>query len=158
MVAATTDALADYIRDLADRMLLRDWVFFVSDDPEDCPDDGIDDERCATFRGTLGRRAGAVWINREWWASATPEERRQTAIHELIHAHEHASREIVIHAVTVYPRRTADVLQAIYDVQMEYAIDALADVIAPFMPLPPEPELYNPEANAAIAAIDGGVR
>lgn len=134
----TTDALADYVRDIADRMHLRDWSILVSDDPADVPDDGIDDERCATFSGTLGRRAAFIWINREWWEQATPEERRQTIVHELIHAHEHAAREVVIHALTVYPRRTADVLQGIYDVQNEYTIDTLADVITPFMPLPPE--------------------
>lgn len=135
---SVTDALADYVRDIADRMHLRDWAVLVSDDPDDAPEDGIDDERCATFRGTLGRRAAFIWINREWWEQATPEERRQTIVHELIHAHEHASREVVIHALTVYPRRTAEVLQGIYDVQAEYAIDTLADVIAPYLPLPPE--------------------
>lgn len=133
-----TDALADYVRDIADRMHLRDWDIRVSDHPDDVPDDGVDDERCATFSGTLGRRAAFIWINREYWEQATPEEKRQTIVHELIHAHEHASREVVIQVVTVYPRRTADVLQGIYDVQMEYAIDTLADVIAPFLPLPPE--------------------
>lgn len=138
-VKSLDDGLADYVRELADRMLLRDWTIFVSSDPESYPEDGVDDERCATFRGTLGRRAANIWINREWWLSATPEERRQTAVHELIHAHEHGAREVVIHALTVYPRRTSEVLQAIFDVQMEYAIDTIADIIAPFMPLPPGP-------------------
>jgi len=132
------DAIADYVRDLADRMQLCDWSLSISLDPDDEPDDGVDDARCGTFQGTLGRRHGAIWLNPEWWAGATPEERRQTCVHELIHAHEHGAREIVIHTVSLLPARTAEVLQAIYDVQAEYAIDALADVIARSMPLPPE--------------------
>lgn len=137
------EVLVDYIRDLADRMALRDWAILVSSDSQSRPDDGIDDERCATFRGTLGRRAGCIWVNPEWWIRATPEERRQTAVHELIHAHEHGARAVVIHALTVCPRRTAEVLQAIFDVQMEYAIDTLADVLAPHLPLPPDVTLVE---------------
>lgn len=134
------EALADYVREIADRLLLRDWTINVSDDPADELEEGIDDPRCGTFSGTLGRRAANVWINRGWWDEATPEERRQTVVHELVHAHEHGAREVVINAVSGYKRRHAEILLAIFDAQSEYAVDALADVIAPSMPLPPEEE------------------
>lgn len=135
----TNEALADYVRSIADQMRLRDWTLFVSDDPADDPkDEGIDDSRCATFAGTLGRRHANIWVNAEYWRGATPEERRQTIVHELIHAHEHGAREVVINAVSGYARRHAEILLAIYDVEAEYAIDTLAGVIAEGMPLPPE--------------------
>lgn len=137
----TDAALADYVRSLADRMLLRDWTIFVSSHPDEKPDDeGIDDPRCATFAGTYGRRSAKIWVNPEWAAEATPEELRQTLVHEVIHAHVHPTHEFVAMIATMHPKRTAEVLLGIFNVQQEYAIDALADVIAPFMPLPPEVE------------------
>lgn len=131
------EALADYVRDLADRMRLADWVFFVSSDPEAMPGDGIDDVRCGTFAGTYGRKSARIWINAEWWKEVSPEERRETIVHEVLHAHFHSSHETVSQMVTTHPRRTADALLGIYDVQSEYAVDAIAHVLAPFLPLPP---------------------
>ena len=133
-----SEALTAYVRDVADRMGLRDWRFAVSDAPGDEPENAVDGARCATFAGTFGRRYGYLWVNMEYWRAATPEERRQTIVHELLHAHQHGAREIVLQLTTVHPARTAAALRGVYDTQVEYAIDAVADALALAMPLPPE--------------------
>ena len=147
------DALADYVREVADRMYLRDWTLFTSDDPESEPEGGIDGEhgeRNACIECTFGRRAASVWLNPDYWRDGAPEDRRQTVVHELIHAHMHGAREVVANAtVGKYPTSTAHTLMAIFDVQMEYAVDTLADIIAPLMPLPPDVSLSEPISGAA---------
>lgn len=135
-------ALADYVRTLADAMYLQDWTFFTSDDPESEPDGGIDGvrgERNACVACTFGRRAASIWFNPDYWRDGSAESRRQTVVHELIHVHFHGAREVVANALAgKYPVGTAQTLVALFDVQAEYAVDTLADIIAPMMPLPPE--------------------
>ena len=133
------EKLGDYVRQCADLMGLRDWTIFTSSDPAEEPDDGFDDARCATFAGTFGRKGAAVWVNHEWWAGATRDQRRQTIAHELVHAHLHIARSTVatILGGLCTTKKQQETLQALYDQQEEYAVDALADVAAKTLPLPP---------------------
>lgn len=136
--AVDAAGLAVYVRECADLMRLRDWDIDVTTDPEDEPEEGVDGDRCATFQGTFGRRHALIWVSPSYWVDAAPEQRRQTICHELIHAHHHGAREVMANALARYPSSTAAVLKAIFDVQAEYAIDSLANVLAPLLPLPPE--------------------
>lgn len=138
--ALTDDVLADYVRECADRMRLRDWVIAVSSDPADEPEHGIDQpgaDRCATFAGTLGRKHAGIWFNREYLDKATREEIRQTTAHELVHAMLHPCREVVIMLSVLGGKKASDVLLGCYDTSSEYAVDDLGELIAPLLPLPP---------------------
>lgn len=128
--------IAEYVRDLANRMELRDYSLLVSIAEEDRPDD---EERnaCAIF--TIGRRYVFIWFDPNYVARATPQELRQTAVHELIHCHFQPAREVAINAVVAAfkkPGRTA--LLGTYENAQEYGVDAIAEALAPFMPLPPK--------------------
>lgn len=127
----------DYLRDLADRLGLRDWTPFVYEDPaaEGC---------IAQVQSTYGRKRFKIRFQ-VGFDRLDPEEQRQTCIHELIHVH-FAAYSLVEDEV----RQTQDKqwLHRYLDVQhlhMEYAVDALADAIAPFMPLPPTEDDHGDE-------------
>lgn len=95
----------------------------------------------ASIECTFGRRAASIWVNSEYWQNASAEDRRQTLTHELLHMHFWQARETVIQASTVAMSGVAArMTMAIFDLQQEYGIDAIADVLAPFLPLPPEVE------------------
>lgn len=119
----TEGGLGPYLRCLADRMGLRDWT--VGHDEKDPGGD-----RHASARWVYGRKRLWVRFSPEFHADAA-EARRQTAVHELIHAH--------FAPVDDFLREHLGA-KAFSDYRMlsEYGVDALADVIAPHMPLPSE--------------------
>lgn len=134
------EKLADYVRQCADRMHLREWTIYVSSDPDDEPENGIDEatsERCGSFVGTFGRQSASVWFHREYLEHATRDEIRQTTAHELLHAIWHRTREVAIMLAGMAGENPSETLLGVYDVTSEYAIDEIADLIAPTLPLPP---------------------
>ena len=113
-------AFAPYFRQLANLMGLWAWAIAIDDDPEE--------EANARAHLTRGRYRVLISLS-EGFLRSSPEDQRQTACHELIHAHMAAMHFVVTDAVST------DAEQA-YVLAMEYAVDAMATEWAKTMPLP----------------------
>lgn len=79
----TFDDLAQYTRELANLMGLRDWTVNLEQRPED---DEEDEESCASQFVPFGTQRVNVSISSKWpeWSE---DDLRATIVHELIHCH-----------------------------------------------------------------------
>lgn len=127
-------ALAQYVRAIADALGLRDWQFTYTDDP---PGEIDYEHATAAIRPTRGRKWACLWVPAKWW-DESPEDRRQTIAHELLHLHFAGMERILETVQTNLGDATWGVLRAAHLDALEMAVDGIADAIAPFMPLPPE--------------------
>lgn len=128
--------MAEYLRECANRMELRDWTLNVSVAESDRPDDV--EERNASTQFTYGRRHAFIWFNSTYVLNASPRDLRQTTAHELVHLHLEAQREVALNAiVTAYKKAARHALLGIYDMASEQGVEALAWVVAPTLPYPP---------------------
>jgi len=71
--------------------------------------------------------------------SYAPEKQRQTAVHELLHAHLDHPQRVIDQANEVRNRNMISLLSLNHRMALEHAVDAISDIIAPFMPLPEGP-------------------
>jgi hypothetical protein len=123
-------ALASYLRVLADEMGLRDWRIHLHERPSRKGSG-------AAMNCTTGRKIVEVWVNAKF-AFDDPDAQRHYLVHELVHVHfwpleverddvagQHDSAWMRDHAMR--ERRIE-----------ELGVDAMADLLAPFMPLPPD--------------------
>ena len=118
-------AWVPYIRDIADRLRLRDWTVRVKDDgPE-----GRDDH--ASVQCVYGRKLANIRLSDEFLGD-DPEEQRHTVVHELLHCH-------LVDGWWYAHGRLDDAGRDAFTRFMEKGIDGLADAIAPLMPLPAVP-------------------
>lgn len=114
-----------YLRDLADRMHLKDWAVVLEDGPPD-------DRSCmASVDCVDGRKLATVLVS-DHFLSDTPEEQRHTLVHELIHAHFDMASTLAFRGLDKQGRQAFRSL-------MEYGVDGLADALAPLLPLPGDP-------------------
>lgn len=128
-------ALNAYCRDLADQMGLRDWTITVAVEEPTSPDRVDDATWCATSNSTPGRKVADLTFSptiRDW----KPEDVRNTVVHELVHPHFDPLFEMVREDLHTH------VSQSTYDVfcdgarrWLEYGVDAMAEIIAPSLPL-----------------------
>ncbi len=113
-----------YFREIADRLRLRDWVIYMVEEAPAESNVGAD-TRC-----TKGRKHACIRLSEEFLRDPEPDQ-RQATVHELIHCHtaflDHTIQQCV---------NERD--EAVCILALEYAIDGLADAIAPLMPLPSE--------------------
>jgi len=118
---------APYLRRLADLLALKDWRVEIDDDGPDAP------AAVASICWTYGRKLATVYLSAAF-LDHDPEEQRHTLAHELIHCQLGPAWDIAVEGL--------DSGQASAFCRMaEYAIDGLADAIAPLLPLPDaEPE------------------
>ena len=116
---------APYLRDLADRMGLRDWSLTIGDGP---PRSGAE----ASVYMPYAIRHGKVYLSEEF-LDKPADEQRATLAHELLHLHFAAMDGIVRDGL---PKD----LHSAYDRIWEYAVDAIAEGWAKTLPLPPEAE------------------
>lgn len=122
--------LTDYVRALADRLGLKDWDFLIDWDPTDGNSD-------AEIRPVYGQKLAVIQLGPNF-RTESPEHNRATVAHELIHCHLHPATDVI----RVTHERLLDDDAAIatwagFFMSIEYATDALANVVAPFLPLPP---------------------
>jgi hypothetical protein len=124
--------LTAYIRDVADRMGLKDYELEVSCRPKDEPgkSESTSSDRNAAVRSTIGRKKAYLWFNIKLWNQGSLFDRRQTVVHELMHVMFALPRDMIFHMVET------DLELAMYDSAMEYPIDRAADLIALAMPFP----------------------
>lgn len=121
--------LADYIRTTADEMGLRDWEIRLEDDPasEGC---------CASVRATYGRKLAKVYVEKDFKTAQTPEEQRDTIVHELIHLHfESMSNMVRCDLERIIGQPTDHVFFNGFERQFEYGVDAMAGALAKHLPL-----------------------
>lgn len=114
-------AFAAYLRELADRMGLKDWEITVKDGP---PDDRS--ARCSVWMRYGGKQA-RTYLSEEF-LRGTPEEQRADLVHELVHLHFAAMDGVVEDALSPEMYRA-------YQRLWEYGIDGIAEAWAPSLPL-----------------------
>lgn len=128
-------ALGKYSRELADLLELRDWTVNVHVGEVHSPHHPDGWEWIATSESTPGQKRVHLTFSedvRDW----TPEHVRQTVAHELIHAHLAPLMEMIRVDLHGQLKPTAHVLFATGATRwMEFAVDALADAVAPRLPL-----------------------
>lgn len=112
-----------YLRDLADRLGLRDWTVRVLDGAPDTPD------AVATVDCPSGRKIAAVNLS-DGFLDLSPAEQRQTLTHELVHCHFWPAYDLA------HQYLSEDAFAA-FRQALEYGVDGLADVLAPHLPVPP---------------------
>lgn len=116
-----------YVKELANKMGLRDWSFEIVREQPDVDSSG--GPSTAAIGCVYGRKMATIKLSDGFLEDATPEEQRQTLCHELAHAL-FAPMHQFLHDELEGPAFKA------YLLLMEYGIDATADAIAPHMPLP----------------------
>ena len=115
-----------YLRALADAMTLRDWAFRILDvGPSD-------EDAMALIRPTYGRRHASIWLSDDF-LDDSPEAQRHTLVHELIHCHFAGAQHYLDDCLDGDAR-------AAYRLMLESGVDAVADALAPLLPLPSFPE------------------
>ena len=121
MTDAEREKWSAYVRDIADRIGLKDWTITVPGTP---PRDHAD----ASMWMCYGRRVARVHLP-DSIRHEPPEEQRDIVVHELVHLHFAAMDG------TVTDWLDEDKGKA-YNRLFEYGIDAMAAALAPHMPLP----------------------
>ena len=130
MIDPRKQAFAHYFRALADLMGARDWTVGVVDDPPDS-------NHVAEVDCRYGRKLAWFALS-ETFLDATPEAQRQTACHEVMHLHFEPMRRMLMGLLE-------DNIWEAVNLPFEYGIDASAEMIAPFMPLPDDVLVIPPE-------------
>lgn len=118
-------AWAPYIREVADRLRLRDWTIEVSDEGTDRPYTN------ALICVSHQRKYADLYLS-DGFLDLTPERQRHCVVHELLHCHFGHADQWVRHKID------GDAEEA-YTRMFEVGIDGLADAIAPLMPMPDVP-------------------
>jgi hypothetical protein len=109
-----------YLRRLADALKLSDWRVEIDDRP---PDSG---RATAEVECVYGRRYAVVRLS-ERFLEQPPDEQRNSLVHELIHCHLNPAAAMALDEM-------GDGGAGHFRRMLEYAVDGLADAIAPHMP------------------------
>jgi hypothetical protein len=118
----------EYIRRLADLMRLRDWTIELD------PPLADDDSRAGHVVVIYGRKLAQIALRPTQDAA----ELRHTIVHELVHCHfEPACAMVHTDLEEVLGKAADQVFWHAFRRSAEYAVDGLADAIAPLMPYPP---------------------
>lgn len=121
-------ALTAYIRETADAVGLRDWEVRLSDER-------AAEGKAASVQAVFGRKFARVLIGKDF-RGESPEDQRDTIVHELIHLHLEPAADMVYRDLEKVLGRPADaVFTNGFERQLEYGIDGLAAALAPHMPL-----------------------
>jgi hypothetical protein len=127
-------SFAPYIRQLADRLGLRDWAFHILDETV------LRDDSDAEVHCIEGRKLARLRLSEDFLRSDA-QNQRHTLTHELIHCQLAAG-------VIVAEKLLSASERSLFMLSIEYGVDGLADAVAPLMPLPPKPK---PARNGARA-------
>lgn len=120
----------DYARTLADLMELRDWRITVGDEP-------CDGQFAAQIQCVYGRKRARIRLCAEW-DDRTPDQQRQNLVHELLHCHMRLCESLAEQAEHLMKGGAYQVWYINHEHGIEYAVDAIADALAPHLPLPPD--------------------
>jgi len=131
MLGGDYEELGEYLRILKDMMGLRDWEIRVVHEPTKRED------HAATIETWYGSQTASIWFARNW-AEGTPEELRETCVHELVHCHINPIRVSVENIQENVGQMMYIPLYADITNRLEYAVDGIASAWAPHLPLPGE--------------------
>jgi hypothetical protein len=112
-----------YYQALAARMRLGGWTFIISDE-------GPEGDALASINCWYGRFGATVRLS-DNFLNETEEEQRYICVHELVHVWFAHADELVSDEL---PKGAKDA----WTLASEYGVDAAAQTLAPFMPLPQE--------------------
>src|ERR1700722_1209709 len=115
-------------------MLLADWNIELRREPLSGK---LDEIAAAGVSSIGGRRLGRIWLRRDF-DDFTRAEQRHFIVHELIHCHLAPLRYYMDRQHCQQTEEVQSVLRAAHTSHEEYAVDDLARIIAPHMPLPPK--------------------
>lgn len=147
------EATADYLRSVADDMRLTDWTFKLRHTPVEGRQ-----EVFAEVDPTFGRKLATVTVCWDW-ADQLPGDRRHVIVHELVHCHLDGMHSL-IHSdefETILGRPAHALFGAAFRQQLEFATDAVADVIErqiPLLYLPGDADYVKPQAAEPEKPID----
>ncbi len=121
-----------YLRDLADRLLLRDWELLLQ---RDRAEDGS--YACVWISDT--ENLATVRVCGDEFFASKAEDRREWLTHELLHAHLDRPDRVMTQLAAMFEDNTATQLaKTMHHKEVEVCVQRLARVLAPLMPLPPE--------------------
>lgn len=119
---------AEYMHHIKEQMRVRDWVFDLVNEPS--PD------AMADIWLQDSHQYGRIRLDADWGCKS-PEDQRETVVHELLHPHFAAANELIRqNLLDAYSAREGERIWRDYMTLHETAIAGVASVIAPFMPLP----------------------
>lgn len=118
----------EYTRQIAVSMGLGGWTIEESADPAN--------EGClAEIEATYGQRHAKLSLCKEW-DDLPAEDQRDTIVHELVHVHLAHLTQLGFDIIDGLEPAATKASQASLNLAEEYAVDAMANAWAPYMPLP----------------------
>jgi hypothetical protein len=135
MSDARAQALADYIRSIADRLGLGHWTVFLGSEP-------AEEHARAQVQPVEGRYVASIHVQADWWDSA-PHERRNDIVHELLHlAHRDQTDVIRVGLLRsgFLSEAAGNMVWSLFATETERMVDHLTGVLAPEMPWVEDPD------------------
>jgi hypothetical protein len=130
---AQHEATTNYLRRLADLMTLRDWEILLLRELPNNDSSWAEIEVCRTH--------DTAWVKVSWpefYLVRTPEQQRETLVHELIHIHLDRPDAIMCDLTAMFPENTANQFaKDQHKNAIEFSTHRLTRALAPFLPLPP---------------------
>lgn len=124
-----------YVRWVANEIGLRDWTLEVVID-QPAVDDGRDASKWGASCAPVVGRKYATLTFAPWHRRETRESLRETVVHELVHCHLFGVWDTCrSDTLTHLGQATYDVFISSVERHMEYGVDAIAEALAPHMPL-----------------------
>ena len=119
-----------YLRQLADRIGLKDWIIAVDRGEPVLPG------ALASVCVVDGRKLAIVRLASGLAGCPAPEQ-RYVLVHELVHCHLDGTHRAIDAVKEVIGTAAFTLLEAQHRLAVELATDAVAEVLAPSLPLPP---------------------
>jgi hypothetical protein len=132
------DQLANYLRDMADLLGLRDWKLYLSSDPPPASkerDLGPGEEVAGQCSVVHASKRATIWVS-DNWAERDLSDVRETIVHELMHCHMAPIGWCVNNVYSVARSTEAGIIVSEVDDAEEVAVEGIAAAVARLLPLP----------------------
>lgn len=125
-------AYSEYLRTLADALLLRDWEIQLK---RDTPTS--DDCYAAVWVMDTENQA-VIRLSEDYWHGSA-EDRREWLVHELIHCHLDRPVRVMAQLARQWDENSAcQFAKEAHRNEVEICVQRIARIVAPTLPLPPE--------------------
>lgn len=147
MTDADFEVLKAYIRQIADIAGLRDWTFIVKREATTAED------AVASVERVYGRKLAVIYFCDDFRHQISDDQQRYTVIHELLHCHLAHLDQLVDDCIRPDASQSAwNVFFPAYRLANEYAIDGIADCMAPHLPRIPWIKAKTAKAKPTVKA------